>query len=202
MSGLTIVAAEEDERRVWESAGRALPGAPASGKAWHRQTPTACGPRSGWERSGQAKTKNAGRGLAAFAAVLLAVGSISVGLTLTQNPAREVIARISDGEREQIRWIDIADCRNRVLAGQDSRLDASDSRDGRAELARHIDQVVQYCGCAFEAGSHLLTKDDVIKQWSAEGRAFKGALTARGRALLDQSVRTCAEEAGFRTDLL
>jgi hypothetical protein len=29
---------------------------------------------------------------------------------------------------------------------------------------------------------------------------YQGALTIDGRALLDQSIRICAEEAGLRTD--
>jgi hypothetical protein len=135
------------------------------------------------------------------AAVLLIAGSSYVKLAQTQSPSREVIARIADGERELIRSIEIADCGNRVLAGQDSLLAGSDSPVGRAELARHFDQVGQYCGCHFEAASHLLTKDDIIKQWIAQGRAYEGALTAEGRAHLDQSVRICAEEAGFRTEV-
>jgi hypothetical protein len=114
----------------------------------------------------------------------------------------EVIARIDGRERDQIRSIEVAACRDSVLAGQDSRLAASDSVAGRAELARHLDEVVEYCGCTFEAGSHLLTKEDIIKHWAAEGRTYQeGALTGEKRALFDQSARICAEESGLRTDV-
>jgi hypothetical protein len=182
-----------------QSVVRASTDTHASGNGF-RQAPLACIPRSRLDRQ-EAKTKKVVTGFLALAVTLSATGPIYVKLTQIPKSSTEVVARINDGEREQIRSIEIADCDSRVLAGQDSRLAASDSPIGRAELARHYDQVVQYCQCAYEARSHLFTKDDFIKQWIAEGRAYEGALTADGRALLDQSIRICAEEAGLRTDV-
>ena len=150
----------------------------------------------------EANGKGLARGLIVLATLLLVVGSSYVGLAQLPNPSTEVIAQIDGQERGQIRSIEIVDCRDSVLAGQDLRLAASDSVAGRAELARHLDEVAQYCGCAFEAGSHLLTKDDIIKHWTAAGRAYQeGALTGNKKALLDESVRMCAEEAGLPTDV-
>ncbi len=173
----------------------------ASGIGCFRQAPMAYISCSRLDRGQEAKTKNVVTRFLALAVTLSATGPIYVTLTQIPKSSTEVVARINDGEREQIRSIEIADCGSRVLAGQDSRLAASDSPIGRAELARHYDQVVQYCRCAYEARSHLFTKDDFIKQWIAEGRVYQGALTIDGRALLDQSIRICAEEAGLRTDV-
>jgi hypothetical protein len=172
----------------------------ASGIGCFRQAPLAYISCSRLDRSQEAKTKNVVTRFLALAALLIATGLIYVTLTQIQKSSTEVVARINYAEREQIRSMDIIECVNRVLAGQDSRLAAGDSRIGRRELTRHYEQVVQYCRCAYEASSHLFTKDDFIKQWIAEGRVYQGALTIDGRALLDQSIRICAEEAGLRTD--
>jgi hypothetical protein len=197
--------AAEDKRRAWcetgESADRACADNLASGNPCRRQALSARPHPSRFDRGEESKTKAAVKGFMALAAALLVAGSISVQLAQIRNPSRELIAQLGDKEREQIRSIEVADCRNRVIAGQDSRLAASDSPMGRAELARHFDQVVQYCGCAFEASSHLLTKDNVVRQWTGQGQAFAGALSADASALLDQSARICAEEAGLRTDV-
>ncbi len=153
-------------------------------------------------RGAQARTKGLVSGLVALAALLLVAGSGYVRLASLRDPSSQVIAQIDGRERDRIRSIEIGDCRDSVLAGQDLRLAVSDSLSGRAELARRLDNVVQYCGCAFEAGSQLLTKDDVIKHWAAQGRAYQeGALGADRRALLDRSARICAEKAGLRTDV-
>jgi hypothetical protein len=172
----------------------------ASGTGCLRQAPLAYISRSRLDRGQEAKTKNAVTRVLALAVLLIATGLIYVKLTQIQKSSTEVVARINYAERVRIRSIEIVDCVSRVLAGQDSRLAASDSRIGRGELARHYEQVVQYCQCAYEASSHLFTKDDFIKQWIAEGRVYRGALTVDGRELLDQSIRICAEEAGLRTD--
>jgi hypothetical protein len=172
----------------------------ASGIGCFRQAPFAYISCSRLDRGQEAKTKNVVTRFLALAVLLIATGLIYVTLTQIQKSSTEVVARINYSEREQIRSIEIVDCVSRVLAGQDSRLTASDSRIGRGELARHYEQVAQYCQCAYEASSHLFTKDDFIKQWIAAGRVYRGALTVDGGALLEQSIRICAEEAGLRTD--
>ena len=144
-----------------------------SGIGCFRQAPSAYISRSRLDRDQEAKTKNVVIGFLALAALLIATGLIYVEFTQIQKSSTEVVAQINYAEREQIRSIEIVDCVSRVLAGQDSRLAASNSRVGRGELARQYDQVVQYCQCACKSRSHLFTKDDFIKQWIAEGRAYR-----------------------------
>ncbi|SEC88576.1 hypothetical protein SAMN05444161_2036 [Rhizobiales bacterium GAS191] len=140
-------------------------------------------------------------GVTAVAAILLVTGSICAqfGAGGAPTASNQIVASMAPGERDLIRRIDVADCRERVVAGQESSLDASDSQEGRSGLKQQLGLVVKFCDCKFEATSSLLTKGDVVTRWLSPETSADELLPVRGREELDGAVRDCAEKFGLRT---
>jgi hypothetical protein len=140
-------------------------------------------------------------GALAVAAMLVVGGSICASFSPSAGPsaANPVVADMAPRERDLIQQIEVADCRESVVAGREARLDASDSRQGRSELLQNADLVAQFCGCKFEATSRFLTKREVVTRWLSPDAAAKDRLSVKGEAGLDRAVDDCAEKFGLRT---
>ena len=141
-------------------------------------------------------------------AVLLAMGSIEARLMPDSGSAEwnRKVAVLSGNERDLIRRIDIVDCREGVVAGREAFLAASDSREGRRELARRPELVSRFCECRFEASSQLLTRYEFAKLWL--GRDASAGVRVRSSAGTDAALparelgrvaRDCAEAVGLHT---
>jgi len=144
--------------------------------------------------------RNCTIGLGALAFILLVTGSIDAKLQASRSPGvtDQTIASLAPRQRELIRQIEVNDCRDRVISGRDSRLDASDSPEGRSELRQNSDLVASYCGCKFDASSGFLTQRDVVTRWLSSGAAQVPTEDAAS-APLDRVARDCAETLGLRT---
>jgi hypothetical protein len=134
------------------------------------------------------------------AAIVLATSLYvaSAGSHVTDSSSLLVVD-VSPKERHVLKLVDVAGCRDQVVAGQEARLSASSSRIERQELARQVDLVDKYCKCKFSGTETFMTKREMVTGWLSASASFSEPLPADTRAKLDQVVDDCAAKFGLRT---
>jgi hypothetical protein len=109
-----------------------------------------------------------------------------------------LVANIGEPERDLLKLVDVSDCKDQAVAGQETQLEASGSKVAREELAQHRELVAQYCQCKFRHTAKFMTKDEMIKQWLTTASGFSEPLSPRSKGRLDQVVENCAQKYGLR----
>jgi len=145
-------------------------------------------------------------GATAVVALLLVTGSICAQFVAgiaagrpNQLGSSHLVAGLSPGERDLIRQVDIADCRARVVAGQETGLEAGDTAWERGSLMREPSLVVSLCSCKFEATAQFLTKEDMVTNWLSSTSPAHGGYSTKTQAIVDGALRDCAQSVGLRT---
>jgi hypothetical protein len=140
-------------------------------------------------------------GIVGVAGILLAAASVyvtSAGSHATDSSS-QLVVNASPKERHALKLVDVAGCRDEVVAGQEKRLDSSSSRIERQELARQTDLVAKYCTCKFRETETFMTKREMVTQWLSASAGFSEPLPTDTRARLDQVVEECAQKYGLPT---
>jgi hypothetical protein len=140
-------------------------------------------------------------GILGIAAVLIASSVIhkSFARNHVTDSSNQLVADVSPKERHMLKLVDVAGCRDEVVAGQEAKLSVSSSRIARQELARREDLVIGYCKCRFSEAEAFMTKREMVTQWLSASAAFSDPLPSDTRARLDQAVEDCAQKFGLRT---
>jgi hypothetical protein len=140
-------------------------------------------------------------GIVGSAGILLAATSVyltSAGSHATDSSS-QLVVNVSPKERHALKLVDVAGCRDEVVAGQEKRLEASSSRLERQELARQGGLVAKYCACKFHETETFMTKREMVTQWLSASAAFSEPLPSDTKARLGQVVEECAERYGLPT---
>jgi hypothetical protein len=116
----------------------------------------------------------------------------------TTDSSSMLVANIGEPERDLLKLVDVSDCKDQAVAGEETRLEASGSKAARQELVQHREFVAKYCQCKFHHTAKFMTKDEMIKQWLTTSSGFSEPLSPKSKGRLDRVVENCALKYGLR----
>jgi hypothetical protein len=118
---------------------------------------------------------------------------------VSKDGSDKLVIDIPEGEHALIEHVDLAGCRDQVVAGQETQLYASSSRAERHELASEPELVAKYCNCKFEAAETFMTKRQMVTNWLSASAASSKPLPSAIRKRFEQVIEDCAQAYGLRT---